>query len=168
MRADGLNFRGPWVVKEVVGYASDPGRDALSLITIPGRYPTMPATIRKTAAWCSALLVIAQMVVGPVAHPMSIATETDLCGQVTSADAAHADGDCGDCGAAPDHAPAGSEHEQPAKHFGCKCACPCGHTPALAMPNLVVMRPALPEALAGEPKGPTFTPPLYDFLRPPN
>ncbi len=128
----------------------------------------MPAVNRKAAASCSALLIIVQMVVGPVAHPMSNSTATDDCARATDAGMAHSDGDCVDCPAAPDHAPAGAQHEQPAKHSDCGCACPCGHTPALAMPSLAVMRPALPEALAGEPKGPTFTPPLYDFLRPPN
>ena len=128
----------------------------------------MTAVNRKTAAWCSALLVVVQMVVGPVAHPMPGATAMDDCGQVTHADTPQSDGDCQDRHAAPDHAPAGSQHDQPAKHSSCRCACPCGHTPALAMPSLEVMQPALPEALAGEPKGPTFTPPLYEFLRPPN
>lgn len=128
----------------------------------------MPAVNRKTAAWCSSLLIIVQMVVGPVAHPLPNPAATDDCGRVASAGTAPSDGDCEDCRAAPDHVPTGSQHEQPAKHSDCSCACPCGHTPALAMPSLAVMRPALPEALAGEPKGPTFTPPLYDFLRPPN
>lgn len=129
----------------------------------------MPATISKTAAACSALLVVAQLVVGPVAHPMSIATATEPCDDVAApAVASHADRDCGDWRAAPDHDPAGSQHEHSAKHPGCSCACPCGHTPALAMPNLVVIQTALPEALAGEPKGPAFTPPLYELLRPPN
>lgn len=128
----------------------------------------MPAINRKTAAWCSALLVIVQTVVGPVAHPMSNAAATDDCGQVTLSDTAHSGDDCGDCRTAPGHAPTDSQHEQPSKHSGCKCACPCGHTPALSLPGLAVIQPTLPEALAGEPKGPTFTPPLYDFLRPPN
>lgn len=111
----------------------------------------MPALNRKTAAWCSSLLIIVQMVVGPVAHPM-----------------APSDGIRSDCLAAPDHVSTGTQHEQPARHSDCSCACPCGHTPALAMPNLAVMRPSLPEALAGEPKGPAFAPPLYELLRPPN
>jgi hypothetical protein len=128
----------------------------------------MPAVNRKTAAWCTALLVIVQTVVGPVAHPMTIATATDHCRQVSRADTAHSDGDCDDCHAVPDDARAGPQHQQPTRHSDCRCACPCGHTPALAMPNLDVMRPALPEALAGEPKGPAFTPPLHDFFRPPN
>jgi hypothetical protein len=128
----------------------------------------MPAVNRKTAAWCSALLVIVQMVVGPVAHPMSNSAATGDCGRAAYASTAHSDGDCAGCPAAPDDAPAGSQHAQPAQHSDCKCACPCGHTPALAMPSLTIMRPALPEALEGEPKGPTFSPPLYDFLRPPN
>lgn len=128
----------------------------------------MPAINRKTAAWCSALLVVAQMVVGPVAHPMSNSAATDDCGQVTHSGTAHSEGDCGDCRPAPGHAPTDSQHEQPAKHSGCKCACPCGHTPALSQPSFPVIQPVLPEALTGEPKGPTFTPPLYDFLRPPN
>jgi hypothetical protein len=128
----------------------------------------MPAVNRKTAAWCSSLLIIVQMVVGPLAHPMSDPAATDDCGPATYAGRAQSNGDCGDCPAASDHAAAGSQHDQPPKHSDCRCSCPCGHTPALAMPSLAVMQPALPEALAGEPKGPTFTPPLYDFLRPPN
>jgi hypothetical protein len=128
----------------------------------------MPAVNRKTAAWCSSLLIIVQMAVGPVAHPMSNSAATDDCGRATHAGTAQSDGHCEDRLASPDRGPAGSQHEQPAKHSDCKCACPCGHTPALAMPSLAVIRPALPEALAGEPKGPTFAPPLYDFLRPPN
>lgn len=128
----------------------------------------MPAVNRKTAAWCTALLVVVQTVVGPAAHPMTIATATDDCRQVSWADAAHSDGDCDDCRAVPDDARADPQHQQPTRHSDCRCACPCGHTPALAMPNRDVMRPALPEALAGEPKGPAFTPPLYDLFRPPN
>lgn len=134
----------------------------------PNRAPTMPAPKRKTAAWCSALLAVVQLVVGPVAHPASTAAATDDCGQHTYAGAAHTGDDCTGCPAAIDHAAGDSQHGQPARHSACKCSCPCGHTPALAMPSLAVMPPALPEALASEPKGPAFTPPLYDFLRPPN
>jgi len=90
---------------------------------------------RKTAAWCSGLLVIVQMVTGPVAHPMS--------GFIGGADCEHAaalgtpqiGGDCADCPPAPDQSPAGS----PQDHSG-----------------------------TSEPKGPTFSPPLFDVLRPPN
>jgi hypothetical protein len=99
----------------------------------------MPAVNRKTAAWCTALLVIVQTVVGPVAHPMTIATATDHCRQVSRADTAHSDGDCDDCHAVPDDARAGPQHQQPTRHSDCRCACPCGHTPALAMPNLDVI-----------------------------
>lgn len=128
----------------------------------------MPAVNRKTAALCSSLLIIVQMVVGPVAHPMSSGTATDDCEPATFPGSARTDGHCEDCLAAPDNSAAGAQHERPAKHSDCRCSCPCGHTPALAMPGLAVMRPALPEALSGEPKGPAFSPPLYDFLRPPN
>jgi hypothetical protein len=99
------------------------------------RFSTMRRVNPKTAAWCSGLLVIVQMVTGPVAHPMS--------GFIGGADCEHAaalgtpqiGGDCADCPPAPDQSPAGS----PQDHSG-----------------------------TSEPKGPTFSPPLFDVLRPPN
>lgn len=123
---------------------------------------------RKAAAWCSALLIIVQMVVGPVAHPMPAAAAMDDCDSTVPAGAPSTGDDCGNCPSAPHHEPGDSGHDQPAQLSDCNCACPCGHTPALAMPVLPMTRPPLPEALASEPKGPAFSPPLFDFLRPPN
>lgn len=123
---------------------------------------------RKTAAWTSALLIILQMVTGPVAHPMPGPPVTQDREPATYTGTAHSQDECLDGATAPDHSSTGSQHDQPAKHSGCQCTCPCGHTPALAMPTLSVARPALPEVVAVEPRGPAFTPPLYDFLRPPN
>jgi hypothetical protein len=118
---------------------------------------------RKAAAWCCALLIIVQMVVGPVAHPMPAGLAMDECEA-----AAHAGDDCADRPSDTRHDADDPGHNHPLQPSGCSCACPCGHTPALAMPVMPVSRPALPEALASEPKGPAFAPPLFDFLRPPN
>ena len=117
---------------------------------------------RKTAAWCSGLLIIMQMVTGPVAHPMSgFAGDAD-CEHAAAPVAPQMHGDCGDCPPAARESPEDSRQD----HY--KCACPCGHTPALATVAFAVPKPIPPADVASEPKGPTFSPPLYDFLRPPN
>lgn len=123
---------------------------------------------RKTAAWCSGLLIILQMVIGPVAHPMPGSVEDADCDHASQHGALQLDGDCGQCPSAPAESPAGSQHDHPTPHAFCKCACPCGHTPALATPAIAILKPSLPAEVPGEPKGPAFSPPLFDLLRPPN
>lgn len=132
------------------------------------RFATMRRVNRRTAAWCSGLLVIVQMVTGPVAHPMPGPMQAADCQHAVAPGTPHGDADCGDCPSAADHFPAGSKPDQPTTRTHCACACPCGHTPLLASPTVPVLKPALPADVRSEPKGPTFSPPLFDFLRPPN
>jgi hypothetical protein len=132
------------------------------------RFSTMRRVNRKTAAWCSGLLIIVQMVMGPVAHPMSGFAAAADCEHAAAPVAPQMHGDCGDCPPAPDQSPGDSEKDHSGPHGHCKCACPCGHTPALAMVAFAAPKPAPPTDVASEPKGPTFSPPLFDFLRPPN
>ena len=128
------------------------------------RFSTMRRVNRNTAAWCSGLLIIVQMVMGPVAHPMS--------GFAAAADCERAapqmQGDCGDCPPAAHESPGDSRQNHSGTHSHYQCACPCGHTPALATVTFAVPKPVPPADVASEPKGPTFPPPLFDFLRPPN
>jgi hypothetical protein len=128
------------------------------------RLSTMRRVNRKTAAWCSGLLIIVQMVMGPVAHPMSAFAGAADCEHATP----QMHDDCGDCPPAARESPGDSEQDHSSTQGHCKCACPCGHTPALATVTFAVPKPVPPADVASEPKGPTFSPPLFDFLRPPN
>jgi hypothetical protein len=132
------------------------------------RLSTMRRVNRKTAAWCSGLLVIVQMVMGPVAHPMSGFAGAADCDHAAAHAAPQMQGDCGDCPTAAHDSPGDSRQDHSSTHGHYKCTCPCGHTPALATVAFAVPKPDLPADVASEPKGPTFSPPLFDFLRPPN
>jgi hypothetical protein len=144
------------------------GRSAPSLTTVQERLATMRRVNRKTAAWCSGLLIVVQMVTGPVAHSMPDFTDAGACQHAAAHGTPAMDGDCGDCPPAPDQSPAGSQHDRAGTHDHGKCPCPCGHTPALGTTTLAAPKPAPPAEVANEPKGPAFSAPLFDFLRPPN
>lgn len=137
---------------------------APSLRTGLERFSTMRRANRKTTAWCSGLLIILQMVMGPVSHPMS--------GSAGAADCEHPapqmHSDCGDCPPAARKSPEDSRQDHSSTHCHYQCACPCGHTPALATGTFAASKPIPPADVASEPKGPTFPPPLFDFLRPPD
>jgi hypothetical protein len=133
-----------------------------------GRFSTMRRVNRNTAAWCSGLLIIVQMVTGPIAHPMSGLTEAADCAHAAIADVPQVDSDCGECPPTPHQPTGGSQQDHAGTHGHYRCVCPCGHTPALATATFAVPKPAPPADVASEPKGPTFSPPLFDFLRPPN
>jgi hypothetical protein len=132
------------------------------------RFSTMRRVNRKTAAWCSGLLIIVQMVMGPVAHPMSGFAGAADCEHAATSNTPQLAGDCGDCPPAPGQSPGGSPQDHSGTHGHYKCTCPCGHTPALATVAFAALKPVPPADVASEPKGPTFSPPLFDFLRPPN
>ena len=123
---------------------------------------------RKTAAWCSGLLIIVQMVMGPVAHPMSGFAGAADCEDAAAPVAHQLHGDCGDCAPAAHESPGDSRQDPSSTHCHYRCACPCGHTPALVTVTFAIPKPVPPADVASEPKGPTFSPPLFDFLRPPN
>jgi len=123
---------------------------------------------RKTAAWCSGLLIIVQMVMSPVAHPMSGFAGAADCEHAAAPVASEMHGDCGDCLPAAHESPGDSRQDHSGTQGHYTCACPCGHTPALATVTFAVPKPVLPVDVASEPKGPTFSAPLFDFLRPPN
>jgi hypothetical protein len=131
-------------------------------------FSTMRPVNRKTAAWCSGFLIIVQMLMGPIAHPMSGFAGAADCEHATVPGTPQVDGDCGDCPPAPGQSPGGSQQDHSGTHGHYQCVCPCGHTPALASVAFAVRKPAPPADVASEPKGPTFSPPLFDFLRPPN
>ncbi|HEX7374940.1 MAG TPA: hypothetical protein VF277_08190 [Steroidobacteraceae bacterium] len=122
---------------------------------------------RRIGAWLACLLVIAQMTIGPVAHPMDDAGSAGPCSHATGT-AACGDGDCGHC-------PLGTNHTAPGPHHGhggapshARCANPCGHTPALATASFLPLRASAPLAWADDPPGSSRDSPLFDFLRPPN
>jgi hypothetical protein len=126
-------------------------------------------TNRPTTAWLSAFLIILQMVMGPVAHPISPGTGSGDCGHGTPHASPQDHGDDPDCRGTHDHAPSAARHDgarDGAEHA--RCPCPCSHTPALAMPTIVAPQPAPPEGVDGVLKGPAFSPPLFELLRPPN
>ena len=132
------------------------------------RFSTMRRVNRKNAAWCSGLLIIVQMVMGPVAHPMSGFAGAADCEHAAAPVAPPMHGDWGDCPPAAHESPGDSRHDHSSTQGHYTCACPCGHTPALATVTFAVPKPVPPADVASEPKGPTFSPPLFDFLRPPN
>lgn len=132
------------------------------------RFHTMRRVNRKTAAWCSGLLIIVQMVMGPVAHPMSGFAGVADCEHAAAPVAPQLHGDCADCPPVPGQPAGGTQQDHSGSHGHYRCTCPCGHTPALATLVIVVRKPTPPADVASEPKGPTFAPPLFDFLRPPN
>lgn len=123
---------------------------------------------RKAAAWCSALLVIAQLVTGPIANALSDAMGCIGCTHAATSGSPQAGDGCTDCPDASDDAPAGSHDDHRRGSCHCHCAQAGTHTPAVTTPTFVALLPAEPEALCGEPKGPAFSSPDFEFLRPPN
>jgi hypothetical protein len=132
------------------------------------RLSTMRHVNLKTAAWCSVLLIIVQMVMSPVAHPMSGFAGAADCEHAAAPVAQQMNGDCGDCPPAARESPGDSRQDHSTTQGHYACACPCGHTPALATATFAVPKPVPPVDVASEPMGPTFSAPLFDVLRPPN
>ena len=143
-------------------------RYAPSLMTGQERSSTICRVNRRTSAWCSGLLIIVQMMTAPVAHPLSGGAAIADSGQAAASLASQGRGDGGHCPPAAHESSGDGRQDHTRANGHDKCACPCGHTPALATATFAALKPVPPADAAGELKGPTFTPPRSDILRPPN
>ena len=122
---------------------------------------------RNLVAGVLALLVIIQMLAVPLAWAAASHLECLGCDDSGTASTSHPDHDCSDHHPAPDGASDGSRQHHPGTAGHCNCGHASAHGQAVAMPVTVVLLPVQPEALSGEPKGPAFSAPLFEFLRPP-
>lgn len=127
----------------------------------------MRAMQRRTSAWLACLLILGQMMIGPLAHSMSGATMAGHCTHAAGMTDCAGD-DCGMCPGTHGHAPPATQHGHSGALAHARCSCPCATTPALATTHFVATRPWVPVTLPGELQGPAFSPPIFDFLRPPN
>lgn len=123
---------------------------------------------RPTSALFASLLVLAQLLVSPYAHP-SPATDDD-CGPADQATHATTGGmtDCGSCPDGQGQAPSDSSRGDHHCRTHVACTCPCAHTPALGAIQLIVASPTPPESAVIDLAAPALDSPLFDFLRPPN
>lgn len=125
---------------------------------------------RPASPFLVSILLIVQAVAGPFTHaaPM-LPTDMDCDHAVP---AAHGGTDaiagCAECPDMQLPAPKGSHAGEHHCATHAACSCPCAHTPALGVDRLVIMKPALPEAVDTVLAAGTLDPPLFDFLRPPN
>jgi len=125
---------------------------------------------RRASPFLASILLLAQLVAGPLTHAEPIMPIGGDCGPVAAAShtATDAMAGCADC---PDERSSARSGSHPDGHH-CRahaaCSCPCAHTPALAATRMLVLKPSAPDAVDGVLTAGTFDPPLFDFLRPPN
>ena len=122
---------------------------------------------RDLVTGISALLIIFQVLVVPIAQAVTDGLECTGCDETGKAATSHTDHDCSDHHPAPDGATDGSTQHHPGAAGHCNCGHVSTHGQAVAMSVTIVMLPVQPEALSGEPKGPAFAAPLFELLRPP-
>src|SRR5262245_14104655 len=104
------------------------------------------------------------MVMGPIANCIAVPSAPDGCDRFDAAGMMMmADSDCSHCPTSSDDGGSDRGHGASTRPAHGQCGCACGQTPALAVPGLNLIKPVSPEILAGEPKGPSFEPPYYDF-----
>ena len=102
----------------------------------------------------------------PVVSALGVESGNDACEHADSMHAWHPDGDCAGPSPSDGHAAeypssSGADHPCHCVHVGMQSQSP----PALAT---LVLAPVPPESPSGEPKGPAYPPPVFDFVRPPN
>jgi hypothetical protein len=114
----------------------------------------------------SALLIITQVVVAPAARALASDTACVGCDHATPAGTSHATHDCDD-----HHGSAGGAHCSPLQDCGAGGQCNCVHVSAQGPAAVTCVTPparsTTHESLSGAPKGPAFSSPCFDFLRPP-
>jgi hypothetical protein len=123
---------------------------------------------RPTSSLFATLLIVFQLLVGPLAHASSTTGGGyDPTGQTTHT-TSKGMVDCGDCpdGQAPASSNSSSGDHHCSNHAACTCS--CAHTPALGAIRLFVASPTPPNSAVGNLAAATFDSPLFDFLRPPN
>ena len=121
---------------------------------------------RVARIWCLILLVISQMVSGPLASATGGTVEHDGCDHGTTVHAWHATDECGDC----EQTQGGTRsHDHPADSNGrCHCVHVGIQTQSTARLMTIVTLSMQSALLAGEPKDSAHPAPVFEFLRPPN
>lgn len=127
----------------------------------------MPRMKRRTGAWLACFLVLAQMTIGPVAHPMNDPGAVGPCSHALD-NATCGDEDCGRCPPGTNHTHGAPLHGHGGAPSHARCSCPCAQTPALVTTGILPSQASLPLAWDDDPSGPSLEAPHFDFLRPPN
>jgi len=122
---------------------------------------------RNLVTGVSALLIIFQVLVVPIAQALTDGLGCTGCDETGTVATSHTDHACGDHSAAPDGATDGSQQHHSGTVGHCHCVHGSTFGQALATSMTIVRLPVQAESLAGEPKGPAFSAPLFEFLRPP-
>jgi hypothetical protein len=123
---------------------------------------------RPTSSLLAALLILLQLLAGPLAYAASTAdSDCEHTNQTTHTTTSGMMG-CGDCpdGRAPPSSDSSDGDSHCRNHVACTCS--CAHTPALVAIQLFVASPTPPDGAISDSAAPTFDSPLFDFLRPPN
>lgn len=121
---------------------------------------------RKAVAWCSALLIVLQMVIIPVVSAISGTAGHQGCDHGDVVHAWHADDDCCDT-LQSQHCPGSKQnHSRHTGHCGCVHTGP--QTQAVASSLALFTSITQSQALASEPQGPAFSAPVLELLRPPD
>jgi len=120
----------------------------------------------KVVACVCALLIIFQMAAGPVSLAFAGSAADTGCDHAGTVHAWHEDEDCGD------HSQARDDSESSQHHSGSMGQCHCVHSVSqtLVVSSLMIVAalPAETEAFASVLRGPAYSAPLFEFLRPPN
>lgn len=114
----------------------------------------------------AALLVIVQMVMGPFAYAIAGGLLADECAHAGTVHPWHADDGCGEPSAGSGGG--GSTHSRPHVTHQCHCVHAVSLVPIVGNPYFVVSIAAATEAVSGRLRGPAYSAPLFELLRPPN
>ncbi len=115
---------------------------------------------------CSALLIVLQMVIVPVVSAISGTAQHKCCDHGGVVHVGQADDDCGGTSQSQ-HCPGSKQNHS--RHTG-RCSCVhMGMQMQAVASSLAIFTPiAQSETLASEPKGPAFSAPVLELLRPPD
>lgn len=132
---------------------------------------TVHRMIRRPASlFLVSALVMIQLLVGAFAQAAPLALSDAGCvGDWPAQPAAYTllqSDDHSQLPAGAHHGSNGTSQHHAGTHVVCRCG--CAHTPAMGVSRLVTLNPSPPADAASDLAVPTFDPPHFDFLRPPN
>ena len=120
---------------------------------------------RRLVGRIAALLVICQMVMGPFAYAFVGGPVAGGCAHAGTVHPWHADDGCGE----PRNAGGGaSTHHHPHATHQCHCVHAVSLVPIVGSPYCVVSVATTADAITGRLRGPAYSAPLFELLRPPN
>ena len=125
---------------------------------------------RPASLFLVSALVVIQLLVGAFAQAAPLAMgDTGCVGDWPAhpaADTRMQSGDHAQLPAGEHHGSNDSGQHHATKHVVCRCG--CAHTPAMGVSRLVMLNASPPVDAVCAIAVPTFDPPLFEFLRPPN